>query len=364
MVAEAVVEGPAEQRVRGLRCRYCGAPLPPVAPDAAVVVCTSCGRPNWLRGEGRLLVVPARRRDEAAAAFEELARRDPDLRRVGPVVARVEVVYIPFYEASGVGEAWYDYRGYVVRRRTVRRGDRWETVEERRSFHVSGTLTRGFRGLLLGRRVVGEPAVDELAERLLATGLSAAVEADRVELEPGVTVLAAELEPGEAGREMRGEAVDWLRGVVEAHVRSMVAARYGGGEVHVTQRRIVPRIRGFSLRGPLLAPLAKVFYVVEGKVYRAFFSGWDLAPLMREEPFTTAQRFAVAALGGLVGGGVGAAIAAQGDFLAAVIGTVIGAGLGYLIGRAGLREARIEEGGAQSWIESLPETIGAAVGRG
>ena len=362
-MTQEAVEGPSVPRV--LRCRYCGAPLPPSSPDAAVVVCPSCGRPNWLRGSGRLLIVQARGLEEAAGAFEELAGRDPDLRKARPAVARVEIVYIPFYAARGVGVAFYDYRGYVTRTRTVRRGDRWETVTETRPFHLSGVYREGFAALLLARRGLGEPAAGRLAEHYLSS-MPRPVEPERVELGPGVEALAAELEPGEAAARLRMEALDWLRGRVEAHVRAEAAARYGGA-VTVTHRRVDARVEGFEHWGPVLLPLVKVFYVAEGRVYRAFFSGWDLRPLLREEPFTTAQRVAVAAVAGAASGGIGAAglgyAASAGEPLLGLLGLAAGAVVGYIVSRAAMRATRLEEGGAQSWVSSLPETIESVVRR-
>ena len=356
---------PRSGGVKEYRCRYCGAPLR-VGPDTVLVVCPYCGKPNWIRGKpSDILVAKAPSADEAREGFLEFAKRDPDLRKLGIEVARIEIVFLPFYEASGKVSGEYDYRGYVVVRKTVKRGDRYVTETRHYPFHEQGSYETGFQALTAAKRVLGEEAADELARHYLETRPSL-VRADEATWRRGeFTALGADYDAEEAAARISDDVCDWFRGEIDKLVRREVSSRYFGGTVHVTSRSVTCQPRTESLRGPLLLPLVKVFYIATGKVYRAYFAGWDMAPLLREEPLTGAQRAVIAALSGLVSGGSGVgAVALAASFGRPVEGAilgVVGAFFGYFMARSALRESRVEVGGPGSWVRSLGEDVEEAV---
>ena len=350
-----------------IRCRYCGAPLR-VGPDTAVAVCPYCGKPNWLRGSGRVEAARPLEPEKVEEGFHRFAGRDPDLRRLrGLELARVETVFIPFYEARGRLSAEYDYRGYVVKTRTRKQGDRYVTETYRVPFHVHGTYSTGFHALTSGKRVLGEEAADMLASHYLRSRPELVAMEDIAWRRGAYTALAADYEPGEARARVVDDACDWLRGLVDREARRRAAASKGGGAVEVTSRMIRCSVEEVNVEGPIMLPLAKVFYAVQGKLYRAFFAGWDMKPLLREEPLTPMQRAVLAVLGGAAAGAGGAAavwgLAGPGDPLIGAAAAAIGAVVGFLASRLALKESRREEGGPGAWIRSLGEEVGETVER-
>jgi len=364
-------------RVAGYKCRYCGAPLQ-VGPDTVVAVCPYCGRPNWIRGEpGELLAAKAPGSpDEVEEAFRKLARRDPDLRRVSPVLARAEAVFIPFYEGRGLARSSYEARGHLVVTITRRRGDKTVTETRMVPFHVSGVYKAEFETLLVARRSPGEEAVRLLARHYQRT------RPRLVPLEEAVpgwrrgfhAALAADRDPGEARAWMVDDTCDRVRERVRSIIRSRARATYYGPGVVtgvvVEWERIPCAIEGLAVRGPLFLPLVKAYYVAEERIYRAYFAGWDMAPLVREEPFTATQRAALTALGGAASGLLGAAgayiAAASGGLEGLAVGAVavaIGAALGFAAAKAALRPVRRETGGPGSWLTSIDEALEEALGR-
>lgn len=363
--------GPTAASVQGLRCSYCGSPLR-VGPDTVLVVCPYCGKPNWVKGEpGSVLAARPPGMDRAWEAFMELARRDPGLRGLGVEPARIETVLVPFYEARGRLYSRYEASGFLIVTVSRRRGDRVYTETRTVPFHVSGVYERGFEALVGGKRSLGEEAVDELAEHYLSTRPEL-VDLGSVEWRKGeYTALAADYGPKEAEEAVRDDACDWLRERVEAEIRRRARASYHGPgavtAVNVVSKTITCEFPELEVRGPVLLPLTKVFYVCEGRVYRAYFSGWDMYPLLREEPMTGGQRGFFLVLAGLLGGGSGGAAAALyaaaggGAGGLAVAGAMLGLGaaLGYLVARAGLSEARVEKGHGGSRLRSMFTTIAA-----
>ncbi|BES81587.1 zinc ribbon domain-containing protein [Pyrodictium abyssi] len=361
--------------VQRLRCSYCGSPLR-VGPDTVLVVCPYCGKPNWVKGEpGSVFAAKPPSMDRAWEAFMELARRDPDLRGLNVEPARIETVLVPFYEARGRLYSRYEASGFLIVTVSRRKGDRVYTETRTVPFHVSGVYEQSFEALVSGKRSLGEEAVDELAEHYLSTRPEL-VGLGSVEWRKGeYTALAADYGPQEAEETVRDDACDWLRERVEAEIRRRARASYHGPgtvtAVNVVHRTITCEFPELEVRGPVLLPLTKVFYVCEGRVYRAYFSGWDMYPLLREEPLTGRQRSFFLMLAGLLGGGGGGAAAvlytAAGGGVGglAVAGATLGLGavLGYLAARAGLSEARIEKGREGSWLRSLFTTIGTQAER-
>jgi len=347
------------------RCKYCGAPLR-VGPDSVVVVCPYCGKPNWVRGNPReLYAAPSVSRDEAERAFIDFAKRDPDLRGLvnkGLLgVARVEIVFIPFYVARGRVGGDYDYRGVVVKTRTVKRGDRYVTETTRIPFHERGSMETSFQAMASAKRVLGEEAADELAKHF-AEKPPRLRRLDEIEWRKGeYTALAADYDADEAKARIIDDVCDWFREWVDKEVRNRVSRRHGGGRVEVSSRSITCRPSIGDLSGPVLLPLAKIFYTVSGKIYRAFFAAWDMEPLVREEPLTPRQRIALAILSGAIGGlGGVAATASIVAFHRPVAGGVIGflgAAVSYLVARLALRPSRIETGGPRSWVTSIGEEL-------
>jgi hypothetical protein len=180
----------------------------------------------------------------------------------------------------------------------------------------------------------------------------------------------------------REEAIDWVvddscdrvRSRVKELIRRRARETYIGPgvvtAVVVEWERIPCTIHGVQVKGPIMLPLVKAYYAVEERVYRAYFSGWDMKPLIREEPFTTTQRVVLTAAGGLASGLLGAAGALLGaeiggtwGLVAAAVVAAIGAAAGYVASRAALRPVRRETGGPASWVTSIDEAIEEAVGK-
>jgi len=370
-------QGPSVPRVTGYRCRYCGAPLQ-VGPDTVVAVCPYCGRSNWIRGEpGELLAARAPGSpEEVEEAFRRLAERDPDLRRVSHVLARAEAVFIPFYEGRGLARSSYEARGRLVVTITRRRGDKTVTETRMVPFHVSGLYEAEFETLLVARRSPGEEAVQLLARHYQRT------RPRLVPLEEAVpgwrrgfhAALAADRDPGEARAWVVDDTCDRVRERVRGVIRGRARATYHGPGVVtgvvVEWERIPCAIEGLAVRGPLFLPLVKAYYVAEERIYRAYFAGWDMAPLVREEPFTAAQRAALTVLGGLASGLLGSGGAAAAAMITGaeglvigLIGAAVGAAAGYVLALAALRPARREAGGPGSWLHSISGAIEEALGR-
>ena len=373
--------GPAEAgeaRVLGeLRCRYCGAPLPP-APDAVVVVCPYCGMPNWLRGGGEALAAGLPGEEEAEEMFRRLVERDPDLRGLSPEPARVEVVLLPFHYASGRLSSRYEASGFLTVEVTRTRNGRTETETRMVPFHVSGTYRAGFQALLSARRSPAEDAVDELASHFLESppGLRPLEELVRGgRWRRGVhQALAADVGPVEARKWFVDDVCDRARERVRAVIRERARESYIGPgvvvSVNVTEETVPCNIEEMETRGPIFLPLVRVYYVAGGKLYRAFFAGWDGAPLVREEPMTETQRGVLSALGGaaagLLGGAAPAAYAAAGGgwpgIAAGLVLLAAGAAAGYALAKAAMQPARIERGGPHRWVASIDETVERALG--
>jgi len=375
---QASSEGPSVPRAPvAYRCRYCGAPLL-VGPDTVVAVCPYCGRPNWIRGRpSELLSAPAPRGpEEVEEAFRRLVEKDPDLRRVHPVLARAEAVFMPFYEARGVAESRYEAEGHLVVTITRSRDGETETETRTVPFHVEGLYRAGFETLVAARRAPGEEAVELLARHYQSTrprlvGLDEAV----AEWRRGFhTALAADRSLEEAERWVLDDTCDRVRSRVREVIRRRAEESYIGpgtvSSVVVEWERVPCRVSGLAVRGPLMLPLVKAYYVAEEKIYRAYFAGWDLAPLVREEPFTTGQRLAVTLLGGAASGALGAGAAAAAAYIGGTEGLVagavvaaLGAAAGYFFSKAALRPVRRETGGPHSWLHSIDEALEEATGR-
>ena len=371
-------EGPSVPRVvEAYRCRYCGAPLR-VGPDTVVALCPYCGRPNWIRGEpSELLAAKTPGPEEAEEYFRRLASRDPDLRRVKPILARAEAVLIPYYEAAGTATSSYEATGHLVVTITRRRDNRVETETRIVPFHVSGVYEADFETMVVARRSPGEEAVRLLARHYIRTRpklmpLDKAVGEWRRGFH---TALAADRSPGEARSWVLDDACDRVRSRVRAIIRARARASYIGPgtvtAVNVEWEQVPCVVTGLTLRGPIFLPLVRTYYVAEDRIYPAFFAGWDGAPLAREEPFTTTQRLALSILGGLAAGagGAGGAVAAAAiggteGLVAGALAAILGAAAGFILSRAALQPARRETGGPGSWLRSIDEALEEAIGRG
>jgi predicted RNA-binding Zn-ribbon protein involved in translation (DUF1610 family) len=370
-------QGPAVPRVaEAYRCRYCGAPLR-VGPDTVVAICPYCGRPNWIRGSPReLRGAKTPGPEEAEEYWRRLAEKDPDLRSVSPVLARVESVLVPYYLGRGTARSRYEASGHLVVTITRRRGDKTVTETRLVPFHVSGLYEAGFEALLVARRSPGEEAARLLAEHYLRTrpGLVPLEEAVGEWRRGFHQALAADRSPEEARRWFLDDACDRVRKRVREVIRERARRSYVGPgtvtAVNVGWERVPCLVEGLEVEGPFFLPLVRAYYVVEDRIYPAFFAGWDGAPLAREEPFTTAQRLALSILGGLAAGlggsGAAAALAGIGGAVgaaAALLAGGAGAVLGFLLSRAALLPARRERGGPGGWLRSVDEAFEEAMGR-
>ncbi len=357
----------AEARVaRSLTCRYCGAPLE-AGPDDILVVCRRCGRVNWLKGAERpMLALEALPRDELSRAFDELAMRDPDLRGEYEGVARLEVVYFPFY--AGRVSAWTRYEAEVAveKRRVECRGDRCVTKTIVRVVRVAGDVKGVYRALIPARRLAGDRVVEDVAWQALKLYESGGLRGpERIDWSRADEVLAAELGVEEAERRLVGEACEALLGEAKADAMRRAERRVGGSAREVRWIKAPCNVEEARVENLVYAPYARVYYATRSGVYRAYLYGWSGEPIEREEPFLDKQRVVIAGLSGLVAAGgwqLGAllsAIAAGGGgallfLLAAGVSTLLSRDLMY--GAANLLY-RVERGAAASWVRSLPSTI-------
>ncbi len=366
---------------RALTCRYCGAPLR-AGPDDVVAVCRRCGRVNWLRGSpAPVLAVEALPKDELAARFDELALRDPELRREYQGVARVETVYFPFY--AGVVRLRTRYRAYVNMRLAeapfCKSGGEecLMIVEGPNAVEVEGEVEGVYHALIPARRVAGERVVGELARSVLALYREGGLEGpDAIDWGRADEVLAPQVTLEEARRRLRSEACDAL---LEA-VREDAARR---AEERLRERGVdnarVTRDNVEAVRAPCIieevrvehlvyAPYSRVYYVAGDAVYRAYLYAWSGEPIEREEPFTDTQRMTVSILSGVLAAGgwtLAAAAAVYGGgglFLLAavpaVIASIVARDLYY--GAVSLLY-RVERGRGGSWLETLTETLRAVL---
>ncbi len=355
--------------VRSLTCRYCGAPLE-AGPDDVLVVCRRCGRVNWLRGAERpMLAVGALSREELTRVFDGLASRDPDLRREYMGVARLEIIYFPFYAGRVAARTRYAARVVVAKTRVVCRGGRCETRTETRTVRVTGEVGGVYTALIPARRLAGDMVVDDVARRVLglyeAGGLRGA---EQIDWSRADEVLAAELSVEEAERRLVGEACEALLEAAEEDAMSRAAARTGGGvAVSVEWIRAPCRVEEARVESLVYAPYARVYYATRSGVYRAYLYAWDGAPIEREEPFLDKQRVAVAAIGGFVaagGWGLAALLAGLHAGIEGLLASVLVAGLSTMLSRDLLYGAanllyRVERGRGGSWLSSLPSTLSA-----
>lgn len=352
------------------RCRHCGAPLR-VGPDTVVALCPYCGTPNWIRGRpSELLVVKPLSVDMVREKFEEFRKKDPDLSKLNIVPARIEITLLPFYTARLRMKSEYRGSGMLTVQVVRKRGDRVVTETTSVPFHVEGVFSSKIVALVSAKRVIGEEAVDDLAEMFLREMPSPTTYEEvrgawnRELFKP----LGADYDAEEASRIVKDDACDWLRDKVEEVIKEKAKKQYRGPgvviNVHVGRKTIPCDIEEAEVKGPLFLPLAKVFYVYEGKIYRAYFAGWNMKPLIREEPFTAMQRLAMIGLGGAIGGGgVAGAIAAflylggWEGLIASGLLFILGLAGGYFVSKAGLSEARVEKGEAGGWLKSVTSTV-------
>ena len=352
------------------RCKHCGAPLK-VGPDTVVALCEYCGTPNWIRGKpSSLYLAKPLSVDIIREKFEEFRKRDPDLAKLNIVPARIEVVLLPFYLGRGRVKSSYEASGTLTIQVVRKRGDKFVTETISRPFHVAGTFSSSVSALVSGKRVLGEEAVDELAEHFnrVKPGLASYEEFQDSWNREVFKALGADYDSKEAERLLKDDLCDWLRKRVEEVIKERAKRQYVGPgtviSVHIGRETIPCDIESLDVKGPLFLPLAKVFYVYDGKIYRAYFAGWDMKPLLREEPFTATQRIAMIGLGGAIGGGGFAGAVAALTLLsgwealiAAGLLFIVGLAGGYFVSKAGLSEARVEKGEAGSWITSIISTV-------
>ncbi len=361
---------PRSQGEAVYRCRQCGAPLS-VGPDTVVALCNYCGTPNWIRGKpSDLYVVKPLTVDMVRAGFEEFKKKDPDLARLDIQPARIEIALLPFYTARGSIRSEYEASGTLVVQVMRKRGDRVVTETTSVPFKVKGVYSTTVSSLVAAKRALGEEAADELAEHFVASkpDIVKYSEVQDTWNREAFRPLGADYDASEAEKILRDDICDWLRERVEEVIREQAKNQYKGPGVvvgvNVGRKRIPCGIEELEVKGPVFIPLAKVFYIYEGKIYRAYFAGWDMKPLIREEPFTAMQRIAMIGLGGVVGGGgVAGAIAAltalggTTGLIAAGLLFIIGLAGGYFVSKAGLSEARIEKGEAGHWLKSVTSTV-------
>ncbi|MGC9119105.1 MAG: hypothetical protein ACP5I3_08985 [Thermoproteus sp.] len=327
------------------RCSYCGAPLD-VTPDSVVVVCSYCGRANFVAGDvpkeelGDPVAVPAIKSDEAAKAAVEAARRSLELRfRFKKLTfGDPDLYYVPYFFVSTRLRANYRARVEVVYTRTVYVGGRIQTEVVTRTVNVSGRVEYGGTIPVMARRSAGGIAAERLAQKYMES-MPKAVPLEEIPLNyrTSKAFLAAEFGKSRAVAVALREAVDRLLDEVDRDAKRRAADAVGhpGASAKVLDKTVDYEVERAEASSVTYIPVWVVPYIYDGSLYAFALAGWDGKPLAAARPVFLEQKLGYAAAAtiaaGLIGGFGGATFLHSWAVGAGIVAA--GGVLGYLAAR-------------------------------
>jgi len=324
------------------RCKYCGAPLE-VSPETIVAICNYCGRENWIKGSGRVLIVRPASENEAL----EKARRLVGESFRNTVKTPLQV-FIPYYVATAIADADYEAKTMVTVERCVSKRKGNTTVRECYTrvipVYVKGYLAGfGNRYSVPARKGVGGKTVEALGKYLLRSEIQLVELASfKFEREKASyrNILAVELDKSDVNELILDQHLDELRKRVIEEIRreARVKASIHGSPVSVSivWKRITPLNIRIEVSDPILTPAYYVRYGEQGE-YKILLSGFDLRELVIEKPVSRIER-ALWGIAATMSSGLAGGIAArllmsqtvhQGSFIALSLAIAIMAGGGY-----------------------------------
>jgi len=325
------------------RCKYCGAPLE-VSPETIVAICNYCGRENWIKGSGRVLIARPASENEAL----EKARRLVGESFRNTVKTPLQV-FIPYYVATAIADADYEAKTIVTVERCVSKKKKdGTTVEECYTrdipVYVKGYL-EGFSNKysVPARKGIGGKTVEALGRYLLRSNIQlvelASFEFER-EKASYRNILAVELDKNDVSELILDQHLDELRRKVIEEIKEEARAKasiHGSPvSVSIVWKRITPLNIRIEVSDPILTPAYYVRYGEQGE-YKILLSGFDLKELVVEKPVSRMERVlwgvAAAMSSGLAGGAVARLLMSQavtqGLFIVLLSAIIIVAGGGY-----------------------------------
>ncbi len=339
---------------REFRCSRCNSPLD-VTPDTIVIVCRYCGQLNWIRKDLKfdVYITPTKSIEDA--------RRILKHRIGGRRISRELLLYLPFYLVDVTCDV--DYEGdfiVTVVKEKVRRRDGETIIETETRYipvHVKGRL-EGERSKIpvVARKGVGGSMIRHLGSHLIGSDIEP-IEIKDFELDrkTSKSILGAELDSKEAIDIAIDEHLDNLRTYVKRLMEDEARAEasvYGTPTIVNTQRLRITPLNIEANTSPLTYYPIYVFNYGGRGEYKAYVTGWDLYPILLEEPMPIWSRLAWI-LGGILGS---TALSTIFLFIASRIESVfqlLGAGVLFLIPagyisfysvKKALRPVRVESG--------------------
>jgi len=297
-----------------------------------VAICSYCGHPNWIRetAHKEILAVLSKPYDSVVRAFNEYRKKRGGIWK-DTVLRDAQCYYTPFILADvnviAEYEGEYEARITVYRREIRRRYDeeRDEYVEEEvwvydrtvaKMIHVIGRLVNRYHLNILARRSAEARGIVTVAEHFRKTSTTPEKFTNEVAKQPRTMILAAELSFEEGKKLAIDEARDKARNAAErtadSEARSKaeaIAFEYESSDRRAEVSELIPlykrattSVESVILSPITLLPVWVLTYEYKNSIYKITFSGWDLKPLVIEEPITTATRIAYHVASGLAAG--------------------------------------------------------------
>ena len=363
-----------------LKCENCGAPLT-VSPETLVAICNYCGHPNWIRETVRkdIVIVSSKPYDYVIRTFNNYKRKKRGVWR-NVIVRDAQCYYVPFILANVTANAEYEgnYNTQItVYRREIRKRydeERDEYIEEEvwvydrtitRVIYVAGSLSSRYYLNVLARRSAETKGVGVVAEHFRKTTPVIQKFTSEIIKQPKTTVLATELSFEEAEKLVIDEARDRIRRTAErkadgeARLKAEgIASIYRGSNKRAEVSSVIPlykrvttKVEKVTLSPIVMLPLWVLTYEYKNSVYKVLLSGWDLKPLVIEEPITMTTRLIFHVISGLaagIAGGLGFPVLLDGlkqrIFEEATMGVaiiLIGVGISLALTRLALRSLKV-----------------------
>ena len=363
-----------------LKCENCGAPLT-VSPETLVAICSYCGSPNWVRETARkeIVIVSSKPYDNVIKAFDDYKRKRGGIWE-DVVVRDAQCYYVPFILADISASAEYegDYRAQItIYRREIRRrynAERGEYVKEEvwvydrtviRTIHVAGSLLRKYQLNVLARRSAETKGVGVIANHFRKTIPVIRRFTSEIVKQPRTVVLATELSFEEVEKLVIDEARDRIRSTVEMRAddeayskAERIASVYRGldrkarvNSVTSLYKRVTTNVEEVTMSPIIMLPVWILTYEYRNSVYKVMLSGWDLKPLVVEEPVTMTTRLAYHVISGLaagIAGGLGFPVLLNGlrnqiieEATMGVVIMLIGTGISLALTKLALRSLKV-----------------------